>query len=379
MKRRSLLIGSGGLMLAAALGGCRPPADGLRVDLLNDGIPPALLTDLQQQLRPVGLHVRSRRSMEVLYEGLRTYHQASTSEPPDPELILQRANILSLGDAWLTSAIRESLIQPFNPEPFQGWDRLPSPWQQLVQRNPQGLPDDAGSIWGAPYQWGSLAIAYRKDALIDQPPADWSILWKPEVTRRISLPDRGRAVLGLTLKYLGHSANTTDLEAIADLPEALATLNQQALFYSSTAYLEPLILGDTWLAVGWTTDIIPVLKKNPRLGAIVPQSGTILTADLWVLPAITTTPAEETPPVEDLIETWIQYYWNVDVATRLTLLGNAASPILVSDRTVLPNSLQNNNLLLPDAAILERSEFLQPLAESTAETYRRLWTEMRQT
>ncbi|MBD1910313.1 MULTISPECIES: extracellular solute-binding protein [unclassified Leptolyngbya] len=375
MKRRSLLIGSGGLMLAAALGGCQSQTTGLRVDLLQESIPTAVLTDLQQQIRPTALQVRSVRSLDALYQALRTYHQVEATEgdPPKPS---QRADILSLADGWLTSAIRESLIQPLTLQQVSGWDRLPEPWRKLVLRNSQGLPDTKGSIWAAPYRWGSLAIAYRKDKL-KQPPTDWSDLWQPELTGRISLPDQARAVLGLTLKYLGHSVNTTDLGAIADLPDALAALNKQARFYSSTTYLEPLILGDTSVAVGWSMDIVPLLKKNPRLGAVVPQSGTILTSDLWVLPAAPKTASSETTTVQSLIDTWVQYYWRPEVATRLTLLGSGASPVLLDGRTELPSSLKNA-FILPDATIVKRSEFLEPLSASTAETYRRLWTAMRE-
>lgn len=377
MKRRSLLIGSGGLMVAAALGGCRSQPAGLRVDLLQESIPPAVLTELQQQIRPTPLQVRSVGSLDALYQALKTYHQAEPSDGGRANSS-HRAEILSLGDGWLTSAIRESLIQPLTPQQVSGWDRLPELWRKLVLRNSQGLPDANGSIWGAPYRWGSLAIAYRKDEL-PQPPTDWGVLWQPELARRISLPDQARAVLGLALKHLGHSINTADVGAIADLPDALAALNNQARFYSSTAYLEPLILGDTALAVGWSMDMVPLLKKNPRIGAVVPRSGTILTSDLWVLPAAPQATSTDITTVGSLIDTWVQYYWRSEVATRLTLLGTGASPMLVSDRAALPSALQNNAFVLPDAAILERSEFLEPLTEATAETYRRLWTAMRKT
>jgi len=386
MKRRSLLVGSGGLMLAAALGGCRSQPAGLRVDLLQNAIPPALLTDAQEQLRPTGFQIKSLKSLEALYEALQLYHQDRTA---DAETVRRswQANVVSLGDAWLAGAIRNQLIQPLSPQQLPGWEQVPTPWQQLVQRNKQGFLDDAGSYWGAPYQWGSLAIAYRKDELADNPPTDWDALWRPELARRISLLDRGRAVLGLVLKHLGYSVNSEEVGAIAALPEALASLHQQVRIYSSDAYLEPLILGDTWLAVGWSTDILPLLKRNPRLGAVVPRSGTILTAELWVLPARSAPTPEPAIPVEDLIREWIQFYWQPEVATRLTLLGHAASPIVVgglkgagNDTAIdLPPSLQNNPLILPELAILDESEFLQPLSKSTAETYRRLWREMRQT
>ncbi|NER51497.1 MAG: polyamine ABC transporter substrate-binding protein, partial [Symploca sp. SIO1A3] len=44
----------------------------------------------------------------------------------------------------------------------------------------------------------------------------------------------------------------------------------------------------------------------------------------------------------------------------------------------LPKTLADNSLRLPDAAILKKSEFLNPLSESTHKQYQNLWRKMRQ-
>lgn len=38
-------------------------------------------------------------------------------------------------------------------------------WQQLVCRDAAGRPDPRGQVWAAPYRWGCLLIAYRRDRL----------------------------------------------------------------------------------------------------------------------------------------------------------------------------------------------------------------------
>lgn len=37
-----------------------------------------------------------------------------------------------------------------------------------------------------------------------------------------------------------------------------------------------------WVAVGWSSDIIPVAKRMSNVAVIVPKSGASLWADLWV-------------------------------------------------------------------------------------------------
>lgn len=37
-----------------------------------------------------------------------------------------------------------------------------------------------------------------------------------------------------------------------------------------------------WVAVGWSSDVIPVAKRMSNVAVIVPKSGASLWADLWV-------------------------------------------------------------------------------------------------
>jgi hypothetical protein len=40
--------------------------------------------------------------------------------------------------------------------------------------------------------------------------------------------------------------------------------------------------GDVWVAVGWSSDIIPYSKRASNISVYAPESGTSLWADLWV-------------------------------------------------------------------------------------------------
>lgn len=58
----------------------------------------------------------------------------------------------------------------------------------------------------------------------------------------------------------------------------------QICVQDSETYLKALQLGDAWVAVGWSSDILSFLKRNSYIAAAVPQDGTLLFADLWVSP-----------------------------------------------------------------------------------------------
>ena len=124
-----------------------------------------------------------------------------------------------------------------------------------------------------------------------------------------------REVIGLTLKKLGKSYNSTNLQAIPQLKAELTALNQQVKLYSSDSYLQPLLLGNTWLAVGWSTDILPLTQRNPAIAAVVPKAGTALWADLWVRPTVAK------PELSALIAAWISFCWRPEIAAQLSLLS----------------------------------------------------------
>ncbi len=419
MKRRSLLLGTGALALTQLLAGCNTSTEGLRVLFLKDSIPPQLLKDFRQHLaKKTTLSFAPREQLAELFALLERWHHESTALPsdtpsggslprPSRSPAADQADLVTLGDSWLTAAIQQGLVQPLDLEQLSGWAQLPPEWQALVRRDQAGNLDPQGQVWAAPYRWGTLTIAYHKEKFdsLGWTPQDWADLWRPELKQHISLPDNARAVIGLTLKKLGRSVNSENLQAIATLQSELTALQQQVKFYSSEAYLQPLILEDTWLAVGWSTDLLPIVERNPAIAAVTPASGTILWSDLWVRPAnvaqgaarssnaaslsaanspAASSSATSSPAVSSssqaiaLAEEWIDFCWNPEIATKISLLTAAASPIVALNRADLPDSLKNNALLLPDPKILRQSEFLLPLPAATVAQYRQMWETVRQ-
>jgi putative spermidine/putrescine transport system substrate-binding protein len=385
MKRRSFLVSAGFLTFSSLLAGCsRQQGAGLKVRLLKDSIPAQLLDEFRKSLQePAALDFAAEAQFLDLFARLKSWQQKPKpkdwrSQIPLPFIQPQAAaaaDLVTLGDYWLAEAIEQKLIQPLDPKPLQRWQQLPPQWQQLVKRNDQGQPDPKGQVWGAPYRWGSTVIAYRRDKLktLGFTPTDWSDLWREELRDRISLLDQPREVIGLTLKKLGHSYNTANLDKIPDLKNSLSSLHQQVKFYSSDTYLQPLILGDTWVAVGWSTDVLSAMRRYNQIAAVVPQSGTAIWTDLWVRPIKSQEAASS-----NLLQQWIDFCWQPEMARQLSRFTQAVSPILATmNRAELPDVLQNNQVLLPSGEIIKRSEFLLPLSKESLQQYQSLWQEIR--
>jgi putative spermidine/putrescine transport system substrate-binding protein len=398
MNRRSFLTTLTSLALGSGLASCQDGSQQvLRLLALKGSIPSQLLGEFSKSIQPTSARVElvaEGQFKEIIIQ-LQEWHKTGSAEakglkiplvPPtkSPEYI---PNLVSIGDAWLATAIQEKSIQPIDPKNLTNWNKLEARWQQVAQRDEKGISNSNGQIWGVPYRWGTTVILYRRDKFTENNilvPTDWKDLWNPQLKQRISLLDRSREVIGLTLKKLGSSYNTTDLSQAKNLKSDLEKLHQQVKFYSSDNYLQPLIMGDTWAAVAWSSDAIELIQHNPSVGAIVPRSGTAIFADLWVQPSL----SDKLSPAEKLVacssdrikltNQWIDYCLQPKVVNQISLLTSSVSPLLTSMKPseILPD-IRGNLLVLPPKNVLNKSEFICPLSAKSQIEYDQLWQEIR--
>jgi len=393
ISRRSLLVGAAVSSLSVILEGCAAgQSSSLQIRALQGSIPPQMLNEFRKQAASVKLEYATDRQLEELFTLLQTWKrsQSSNNSKKSSEFALPSwvpffgqsatanpVDLVTLGDHWLSGAISQGLLAPLESATVQsGSALLKNPqWKALVTRNVEGKPDAKGKVWAVPYRVGTTVIAYRQDIFKQQglqPPTDWADLWRPELKGRISLLDQPREVIGLTLKKLGKSYNTEDLATVPTLAAELRSLHQQAKLYSSTHYLQPLLLEDTWVAVGWSEDVLQSGQRSPNVVAVVPSSGTALWADLWVRPAAN-------PTIPPAVAEWLTFCLQPAIAQQISLLTWGASPLLFGKPLAdLPTELHRAPALFPDPEVVETSEFLQPLPKAATVQYEKAWKTMRQ-
>lgn len=364
LDRRQFLTSLGTLAAASTLAGCSLPSrtsEALHLQVLEKSLPPQAIGRFRRQGGPVRVSL-----MPQLADGLAMLQdltaRAAANGPGWRHWLPGGGgstvpDLITLGDTWLADAIAADLLQPFAPEdwalPVQwpGWTR----WRQVIQR--------AGNIWGVPYRWGTAVLAYRRDKLAWMP-THWEDLWRPDLHQRLSLPDTPRLPLGLTLKTLGAGFNEPDPSGIAGLRAKLARLQEKTRYYSSRDYLQPLVLGDTWAAVGWSADVLALARQYPNIGAVVPAEGTVLWADLWVRPR------QETPTaLSQRGRDWLAFCGQPETARLLTRFARGTSPVVFPE-------IDTPDLEI-GPGVMTRSEFLLPLPEAVWEQYRSLWLAMR--
>jgi putative spermidine/putrescine transport system substrate-binding protein len=378
MKRRQLLQSLGILALEPLLFGCQSKSmERLKIQFLKRSLPILLTSEFQKLVKSeldISTIAQLAESLELL---------TKWSKPAQPDQSWRwpwqssprrsAANLITLGDTWLSIAIEQKLIKPLNPSKIPTWPQLNPRWQQLVTRD--------GQVWGAPYRWGSTLLVYRRDKFRQQGipvPTDWSALWRPELKGRISLLNQQQEIIGLTLKQLGHTYHT-DPQTVPELPIKLRQLHQQTVFYSSDDYLSPLLAGDTWLAVAWSQDVAELINRFSHVGLAIPHSGTSLWADLWVQPQ--SAPVVTNSPT---IEQWIDFCWQPPAAQKISQFTTGLSP-MIGQRSSPGESEPTTEQFSPElmshaglnATVFAKGEFLQPLTAARQKADQALWQSLR--
>jgi putative spermidine/putrescine transport system substrate-binding protein len=370
MKRRQLLQSLGILSLEPLLFGCQsPPTDRLKIQFLKQSLPALLIPEFRQLVKG-DVNVSTIAQLADCFKLLQKWSKPAPVDsswrwPWQSPPTNSAANLITLGDTWLSTAIDHKLIKPLNSSKIPAWSQLDSKWQQLVTKS--------GQVWAAPYRWGSVVLLYRQDKFRQAgiaPPTDWSDLWRPELKGQISLLNQSQEIIGLTLKQLGHSYNK-DPQTVPELPAKLRQLHQQAALYNSDDYLSPLLTGDTWLAMAWSHDVADLLSKYSYLEMAVPQSGTSLWADLWVQPQSAQSVAKN-----PTIEQWIDFCLQPTIASKISLFTNALSPLTINQESqqLTPEMITHSGL---NATVFAKGEFLQALNATQQQTYQSLWQSAR--
>ncbi|MBD2439529.1 extracellular solute-binding protein [Nostoc sp. FACHB-110] len=384
MDRRSFLLSLGGLAFSQLLVGCGDNNQTkLSIQLLKGSIPGQIVDIFHQRLQQKAqLKFAPVDQIQNLYKQLQNWQEKPKSNNQQPwtrwipfmsAQTTSVVDLVSLGDYWLKAAIEQKLIQPLEEaeiKQFKSWSGLDDRWRQLVTRNDQGYLDSQGKVWAAPYRWGSTVIVYdrHKFQQLGWQPQDWGDLWRDGLRSRISIIDNPREVIGIVLKKLGKSYNTENLDTVANLETELKSLNQQVKIYTNNNYLEPLIIGDTWLAVGWSSDVLPILASYPQLSVVIPPSGTAMWADLWVRP----TSAKN----NDLSSKWIDFCWQPEIAKQIIIKTKTNSPMFAN---LAPNDIQDpiRSFLETNRQVFNKSEFLLALPTSTTKQYESLFTKIK--
>jgi len=199
-------------------------------------------------------------------------------------------------DYIVSLMIRQELLEKF--------DKSKLPNLENLDPNYLNLEFDPNNEYTLPYQAGTDAIVFNSDT-VENPPASWADLWKPEYAGRMVFLDDSRAVIGLTLLTLGYDVNSTDPAQLEEAKNKLAELVPGIKIFDSDSPKTALIGGDADLGLTWTGEAFLAQQEVPAIDYVYPTEGAIVWQDTNAIPA--------GAPHLDAAYAWLNYTMQGDV------------------------------------------------------------------
>ena len=126
-----------------------------------------------------------------------------------------------------------------------------------------------------PNDYGFGVIGYRKD-IVTEPLTSWADFWKLAATKysgKVTVEDLDRATLGIALKYLGYSANSTSARELDKASKALIQLKPHLLAAQSVNVSTGLAKGEIVMAHCYNYDAAVAQQSSKNIGWVVPSEG----------------------------------------------------------------------------------------------------------
>lgn len=226
---------------------------------------------------------------------------------------------------------------------------------------------DKNNRFSVPISWGTTGLIYNPK-LLKQAPKDWNYLWQnqQDLSKRMTLLNDVREVMGAALKMLGYSYNSTDPEQIRQAYEELVKLRPAIASFTTDAWRPQMIVGDLLIAMCYSSDAAEIMSENEDLEYITPDSGSSLWTDTMVIP-------KSAPNPEGAYQ-WINFMLQPDVAAKLVDRLKFATPSELAYQK-LPKTLRDDPTLFPPQSVIAKCESVDPL-EQVNELYERYWTQL---
>ena len=257
-----------------------------------------------------------------------------------------RADLLVIGDGWLESHQADSL-QPIASEPL---------FRQL-DGQAKSLLGALGALQGRvlPLAVSPWVMLLRDDGAVAQ--EGWPLLLDSAWAGRVVLPVSPRLVMSLA-DHLGGG-------------QALSQLRRQVLTFDDRQASNWLLKGDARVVVLPLNRCIALLRRDPRLRAVLPESGAPLHWTVLLRPEASREPVPQG---------WVEQGWRDPLRRRLVQLGwrapitsSDSMPGEMADQNALPTRLQP--LLFPPSDTWSRCWSLPPLPPQGREELERLWSD----
>ena len=269
-------------------------------------------------------------------------------------------DVVLVSDAFMPRMINNNLIQELNK------DNIPNISQ--MDEEYLNLDIDPGNKYSVPYMFGTVGLIYNKD-VIEEKVDSWDILWNEKYKNQIFMFDTYRDTLGVALKKLGYSLNSTNEKEIKEAEELL--LKQRKLvdpIYGVDNGTVMIPAGESDINMIWSGEGLNLQDEYPNLEYVVPKEGANFWIDSLCIPSNATN-------VEGA-EKFINFVSDKESALRIADEIGYTTPNKEA-RLEQPEEVRNNPNAYMTKEIMDRCEIYVDLPKDVKRLYDDAWVNIK--
>jgi spermidine/putrescine transport system substrate-binding protein len=268
----------------------------------------------------------------------------------------EQYDVVVLENEYVPSLVEEGLLAKIDYRNVPNFNHISANFRNLAY--------DPGNRHSIPYSWGTTGLVVRSD-LVDEPVTGWSDMWDPHYAGRVIGWLIPRYTLGAALKSLGYSINSEVPEELEAALEHLIELKPNVTWLTdeeTSAYY--LADAEAVMALGWAYDVQVGQEENEAIVYVLPEDGTILWGDNFVIPA--------NSPHKYEAELFLNFILRPEITGQLVNLNyypmanDAAIPYIEPE-------ILNDPVIYPPNEDLRNAEILLPLSPPGEQLYAEIW------
>lgn len=351
MKKTVAIALCGAILAASSLAGCGSSSSGENgeVYVYNWGeyIDPDTLDMFEEET-----------GIKVIYDEFDT----NEAMYPKVEAGSSAYDVICPSDYMIEKMIDNDLLQELN------FDNMPNAKSNIgAQYYEQSEGFDPGNKYSVPYCWGTVGILYNT-TMVDEPVTSWSILWDEKYSDNILMQSSVRDAFMVALKLNGYSMNTVDEAELESAKDALITQKPLVQAYVIDQVRDKMIGGEAALGVIYSGEAIYTQRENPDLEYVIPEEGTNVWIDSWVIP--------KNAPNKENAEKFIDFMCRGDIALMNFEYITYSTPNTAAKELIEDEDIKNSEIAFPDLSKYNNLETFSYLGEEGDELYNNLWKEV---
>lgn len=185
-------------------------------------------------------------------------------------------DIIVPSDIYVEKMIKAGMLDKIDHE------KIPN--MTNIDRNFLNPVFDPSRAYSVPYMWGTVGIGYNI-ARVKGKPNSWASLYESEkYSSNISLLSEATTVIGIGLKYLGYSLNSTNIKEYKEVEELLIEQKKHIKVFAEDNGQDLLASGEVVLAQEFNGDVAQLMLEDSDISYIVPNEGSIIWEDCLCIP-----------------------------------------------------------------------------------------------